>query len=76
LAQERGESATVSESVLHRIGTDPARPTGDVVFVHGLGGSHPATWTNGRGHCWIEWLATGNPEWRVWSLAYDAEPKG
>ena len=44
--------------------------------MHGLGGSHPVTWTNGHSHCWLNWLAASNLEWRVWSLAYDAEPKG
>ena len=66
----------LAASVLHRVGTHLPQPRGDVVFVHGLSGSHPATWTNSHGGCWPNWLAASNLEWRVWSLTYDAEPKG
>ncbi len=45
-----------------------------MVFVHGLGGDARDTWTNRTGECWIEWLATEQPEVGLWSFGYDAAP--
>ena len=36
--EEREQLAALNQSMLHPVGTHPDRPTGDVVFVHGLGG--------------------------------------
>lgn len=55
---------------IHQI-SNPCAAVLDVVFIHGLGGGHPSTWTSGGGF-WLEWIAEDIPEVAVSSLAYPA----
>lgn len=52
----------------------PDSPTGDLVFVHGLGGDEQRTWCGKQGirDCWLAWLAEDLPDVTVWSLRYAA----
>lgn len=45
-----------------------------MVFVHGLGGDHAATWRYDQNSSWPHWLAEEFPEVGVWSLEYAASP--
>ncbi|MBM3557180.1 MAG: tetratricopeptide repeat protein, partial [Alphaproteobacteria bacterium] len=59
---------------LHKIGSHPADPVGDIVFIHGIAGHHKETWTHKNGAFWPEWVARDWPEVRVWSLEHEASP--
>jgi hypothetical protein len=62
---------------LVRVGGDrQERETGDVVFLHGLGGDLRNTWTNKAGGFWPQWLADDNPQLNVWSVGYEAAASG
>ncbi len=59
-------------SQLIRIGaTAPDKSSGDVVFVHGLGGSSGGTWRSGKGGLWPAWIAADRSDLCVWTYGYE-----
>ncbi len=53
----------------------PDSSVGDVLFVHGLGGSPIATWSSDSKNptnYWPAWLSDQRQDLSVWSLGYDA----
>jgi pimeloyl-ACP methyl ester carboxylesterase len=48
--------------------------SGDVVFVHGLGGDPIKTWGFDRPSSWKQWLQKNRPDLNVWSVRYDVHP--
>lgn len=60
-------------SVLHALAnTSNPRLSGDVVFVHGLGGDPVTTWECRPGESWCKWLSEDRPDLAIWSLQYEA----
>ena len=56
-------------------GCDNDGRTGDVVFVHGLGGNSRDYWMSDKSNpstFWPGWLGEERPDLGVWSLGYDA----
>jgi triacylglycerol esterase/lipase EstA (alpha/beta hydrolase family) len=56
-------------------GCENAGRTGDVVFVHGLGGNSREYWMSDKADpstFWPAWLGEERPDLGVWSLGYDA----
>lgn len=49
-------------------------PIGDVIFVHGLGGTGDGTWGFGRTSSWHSWIARNRPDLNVWSIEYQVAP--
>ncbi|NES22959.1 MAG: hypothetical protein F6K41_29575 [Symploca sp. SIO3E6] len=51
---------------------------GDVIFVHGLGGSARGTWhpqkQNNDNNFWPAWLGKDLPNLGIWCLGYEVEP--
>jgi pimeloyl-ACP methyl ester carboxylesterase len=51
---------------------------GNVIFIHGLGGSPKGTWhpedREDDSDFWISWLGTDFPDLGFWSLGYEVEP--
>jgi protein SERAC1 len=51
---------------------------GDVIFIHGLGGSPRGTWhpknKEDDDNFWIYWLGAEFPDLGFWSLGYEVEP--
>lgn len=60
------------------IGCDNASRSGDVIFVHGLGGNALATWHPQERHddrdFWPVWLGEERSDLGIWSFGYKAEP--
>ena len=64
-------------TTLHRISSNDANAQGDMIFMHGLGGSWDETWSHtkkDRASFWPAWLAEDLPHLAVHSLAYEASP--
>ena len=59
-------------------GCDNPSRRGDVVFVHGLGGSARGTWhpqeKQDDDNFWPKWLGDDFPDVGIWSLGYEVEP--
>jgi pimeloyl-ACP methyl ester carboxylesterase len=49
-------------------------PIGDVIFVHGLGGTGEGSWGFGRNSGWSNWIARNRPDLNVWSIEYQVAP--
>ena len=59
-------------------GCDNPSRCGDVIFVHGLGGSARGTWhpqeRQDDDNFWPKWLGEDFPDVGIWSLGYEVEP--
>ena len=59
---------------------DDARPSGDIIFVHGLGGTAKKTWSWDRNveNFWPLWLAdeVGLSSYRIFTFGYNSDFKG
>lgn len=59
---------------------DAPVPAGDIIFVHGLGGSAWKTWSYNRdtAHFWPSWLADEDSlsSYRIFTFGYDSNWKG
>lgn len=59
-------------------GCDNPSRRGDVIFVHGLGGSARGTWhpkeKQNDDNFWPKWLGEDFPDVGIWSLGYEVEP--
>jgi len=59
-------------------GCDNPSRCGDVIFVHGLGGSARGTWhpkeKQNDDNFWPKWLGEDFPDVGIWSLGYEVEP--
>jgi len=69
----------VSDSVLIEIsGCRNPQRVGDVIFVHGLGGSARSTWhpqgKDNDDNFWPAWLGEDMLDVGIWSLGYEVEP--
>jgi predicted alpha/beta hydrolase family esterase len=59
------------------INCDKSKRSGDVIFIHGLGGDARGTWQQKRNDgdsFWSVWLGEDLPNVGVWSLGYEVEP--
>jgi pimeloyl-ACP methyl ester carboxylesterase len=56
-------------------GCQSASRTGDIVFVHGLGGGSHSSWMNGAAEesFWPAWICADFPDVGVWTLGYHAD---
>lgn len=59
-------------------GCDNSSRRGDVIFVHGLGGTARGTWhpqeKQDDDNFWCAWLGEDLPDVGIWSLGYEVEP--
>jgi pimeloyl-ACP methyl ester carboxylesterase len=59
-------------------GCDNPSRRGDVIFVHGLGGTARGTWhpleKQDDDNFWCAWLGEDLPDVGIWSLGYEVEP--
>jgi len=59
-------------------GCDNPSRQGDVIFVHGLGGTARGTWhpqeKQDDDNFWCAWLGEDLPDVGIWSLGYEVEP--
>lgn len=79
VTRSRRHIGTSGMSELHCVRQHPDGATGDIVFVHGLGGHWRATWecdARQPNTFWPEWLSSQVPQVNVWSLQYGAQPSG
>lgn len=53
----------------------PFKPTVEIIFVHGLGGSSRGTWTNKESLFWPDWLheVKGLENARIRTFGYDSD---
>ena len=59
------------------LSSNDSNPQGDVIFLHGLGGSWDETWSHTKedqAGFWPAWLSADLPHLAVHSLAYEASP--
>ena len=60
------------------IGTENENRSGDIIFVHGLGGDALSTWhPQGKAeleNSWLTWLGEDLEDVGIWTIAYAAEP--
>lgn len=60
------------------IGTENESRSGDIIFVHGLGGDGLSTWhPQGKkepDNSWLTWLGEDLEEVGIWTIDYEAEP--
>ncbi|MDB9361559.1 AAA-like domain-containing protein [Nodularia spumigena CS-588/02] len=58
-------------------GCDNPKRCGDIIFIHGLGGSARGTWhpeeRQDDDNFWLTWLAQERPDLGIWSFGYQAE---
>src|SRR4051794_26791872 len=58
---------------IHSLRSEGGRYDGDIVFIHGLTGDLSGTWHSGpAGGYWPAWMQDEFPEFRVWSIGYEA----
>ena len=58
-------------------GCDNSERSGDVIFVHGLGGNFRSTWHPEElqdNNFWLNWLHQAHADIGIWSFGYEAEP--
>lgn len=67
-----------SNDLIQIAGCENLSRRGDVIFVHGLGGSARGTWHPQELHddnnFWPFWLGEDFPDVGIWSLGYEVEP--
>jgi len=60
------------------LGCTNVNRSGDVIFIHGLGGNARSTWhpkgMQDDDEFWPVWLGSDRPELGIWSLGYEVEP--
>jgi pimeloyl-ACP methyl ester carboxylesterase len=75
-----GNSNSPSDELGLHLVVDRSRPTGDLIFVHGLGGSPWKTWSWDRdvANFWPRWLAEEGAlsTWRIFTFGYDSNWRG
>ena len=73
-----GEDSKQMSGLVPIIGCDNASRSGDVIFVHGLGGHAWSTWHPQERHddrdFWPVWLGEERSDLGIWSFGYKAEP--
>ncbi|MCP2730916.1 esterase/lipase family protein [Limnofasciculus baicalensis] len=67
-----------SNDLIQIAGCENLSRRGDVIFVHGLGGSARGTWhpqeLDNDNNFWPFWLGEDLPDVGIWSLGYEVEP--
>ncbi len=66
-----------SNNLINISGCDKLERSGDVIFVHGLGGDALSTWhpneKRDADNCWLGWLGKDRSDLGIWSFGYAAE---